>query len=83
MEEEIRGDRNTDGLDCRRRGRYMNGVRRGYEVDGGGAVMAEREADLTLVVRRYRSLMVGCGDCRQGIRGAARSECERVRVPAE
>jgi hypothetical protein len=60
--------------------RHKAGHRRRGEVDRGGAVMAERKADLAIVVDQSRHFLA---DGRQDGWRAPRRKRERVMVPSD
>ena len=53
------------------------------EIDRRGAVMAERKADLAIVVRQDRRRVAACRSGREDYRIAARRKPKRVMMPSE
>jgi hypothetical protein len=83
MKENVRPNGNPNRFDCREAQRHRRGYGRYNEIDRGGAVMAEREADLAIVVRQDRRRGTGWRGGRQGGRRAARRKRKRVVMPTE
>ena len=80
MEKKVGRDRSVDRRDRWLGQRHRAQCGRGDEVDGGGTVMAERKADLAIVVGQDGRRGAGW---RQDGRRAARRKRERVMVPTE
>lgn len=78
--EEVEPSESPNRLDCRRVHRHRAGHRRCDEIDRRGAVMAERKADLAIVVDQSRNFVAG--GRHDGWRGPRR-ERKRVVVPTE
>jgi hypothetical protein len=83
MKEDVGPKGNPNRLDRREMRRRRTGHRCREETDRGGAVMAERKADLAIVVGQDRRRGAGGRGGHQGCGLAARRKRERVVVPTE